>query len=319
MKAKKILVTGAAGFIGRQLANELTRRGHQVTGVDSLLKSTGDTLPPSEFPLVQADLCDADLAEVLGDDFDEAYHLAAIVGVAKVCANPELTLRVNTISTFRFLDWARNSVRGRTLFASSCENYASFFGTDCLPMPTPESVYLGIKDIHNPRWTYAASKILGELAFAHCGSEFSIVRYHNVYGPAMYSKHVIPELFSRIWQGESPLRVQSPADTRSFCHIRDAVAGTIAAMESDASRGKVVNVGSDDQDIAIADLARRIVAISGRNTPVEGGAEVRGSVSRRLPDVGVMRGLMDTNYSFVTLDDGLRSCWDWQRSTGWIA
>jgi nucleoside-diphosphate-sugar epimerase len=318
--SKKILVTGAAGFIGSHLAHTLAERGHSVTGVDSFLKFAGErrSVPSEGFELVELDLCDADLGAQLGKDWDEAYHLAAVVGVAKVCANPQLTIRNNAISTIRFLDWAREAVGGRVLFASSCENYASFYGTDLLPMPTPEDVYLGVRDIYNPRWSYAVSKILGELAFIHWDQEFSIVRYHNVYGPAMYSRHVIPEIFSKIWQDMNPLKVVSASQTRAFCHVRDAAEGTIAAMERDAAKGRVVNIGSHDEDITIGDLARRMVETSGRDIRVVDAEDLPGSVSRRRPDVRFMDELLG-DHRFTSLEDGLAECWAWQEETGWVA
>lgn len=319
MAAKKVLVTGAAGFIGSHIARALAERGHEVTGVDNFLKFAGGERPAIEgFELVELDLCDDDLFRRLGTGWDEAYHLAAVVGVAKVCARPALTIRNNTLSTIRFLDWARTGVGGRVLFASSCENYASFYGTGLLTVPTPEEVFLGVRDVANPRWCYASSKLVGELAFMHWGLDSVVVRYHNVYGPSMYSRHVIPELFSRIWQGENPLEVVSASDTRAFCHVRDATAGTIAAMEQPEPEYRLLNIGSDDEEIAIGDLARRMVAVSGRDTRVVAADDLPGSVSRRRPDISRMAALLG-DYRFTSLDEGLEECWAWQKDTRWIA
>ena len=319
MSKKKILVTGAAGFIGSNLARTLVERGHDVIGVDSFMKYGDGPRPEIEgFEIIEADLCAGDLEAKLGGSYDEAYHIAAVVGVAKVCENPDLTVRNNSYSTIRFLDWARSAVDGRILFASSCENYASFFGTDLLPVPTPEDVFLGVRDIHNPRWTYAVSKILGEVAFANWGKAFSIARYHNVYGPEMHSKHVIPELFSKIWQGVNPLHVTSASHTRSFSHVRDAVAATIAAMEEPAALGRVVNVGSGDDEISMGDLARLMVQVSGRDIEVRDAPELPGSVSRRRPEVSFMKSLLG-DHRWVPLREGLEECWAWQRESEWVA
>ncbi len=316
--SKRILVTGAAGFIGSNLARTLVDRGHTVIGVDSFLKYGGDTRPPRDgYELRELDLCDGNLDTALGSGYDEAYHMAAVVGVAKVCANPELTIRNNICSTIRFLDWARNAVKGRILFASSSENYASFYGTGLLPLPTPEDVFLGIRDIHHPRWTYAVSKILGEVAFAHWSQEFVIVRFHNVYGPGMRSRHVIPELFSKIWQGQSPLIVVSASHTRTFSHVRDAVIGTIAAMEHEAARARVVNIGSGGNEITMGALARLMVQVSGRAIEVQDAPALEGSVDRRNADITFLRGLLG-DYEFTPLEQGLSECWAWQEKSGWV-
>jgi UDP-glucose 4-epimerase/UDP-glucuronate decarboxylase len=316
---KRILVTGAAGFIGSRLALELAARGHDVVGVDSFMKYAGRPRPsPDGFELRELDLCESDLDVRLGGGYDEAYHMAAVVGVERVCAAPALTVRNNALSTLRFLDWARAGVRGRVLFGSTCEAYAALGGTPLVPVPTPEDVFLGVRDIAHPRWSYAASKILGEVAFAHRGGPFAIVRYHNVYGPAMHSRHVIPELFSRIWQGERPLRVASAAHTRTFCHVRDAVAGTIAAMEAPAAQDRVVNVGSDDAEIAMGELARRMVRVSGRDVQVLDAPAVDASVARRRGDIAFLKRLLG-EHRFVPLEEGLRECWAWQERTGWVA
>jgi len=316
---KRILVTGAAGFIGSSLARELAARGHRVTGVDSFLKYPPGERPVTDgFEMRELDLCSDDLDAALGRGYDEAYHMAAIVGVERVMADPALTVRNNTYSTLRFLDWAREGVAGRVLFGSTSENYASFFGTGLLPLPTPEDVFIGVRDIRHPRWAYAASKILGEVAFAHRGAPFCIARYHNVYGPAMRSRHVIPELFSRIWQGADPLPVASASHTRTFCHVRDAVAGTIAVMESAQALDRVVNVGAAGTEITIGELARRMVRVSGRATRVADAPAVDGSVQRRCGDVTLMHRLLGA-HEFIPLEQGLRQCWQWQEESGWIA
>lgn len=318
-RKKRILVTGAAGFIGSNLAMILSAQGHEVIGVDNFMKYPKDIRPQfADFDLREADLCGPDLMRVLGNGYDEAYHLAAVVGVEKVCKEPKLTLRNNTLSTIGFLEWASEAVSQRVLFASSCENYAPFFESDQLPIPTPEDVFIGIKEIQHPRWTYSTSKIWGEVAFAQWGIPFTVVRYHNVYGPAMNSRHVIPEIFSKIWQGVNPLKVVSAAHTRAFCHVRDAVAGTIATMEGAGSLGQVVNVGSDGCEISMGDLARMMVKVSGRQIIVEDQPGLSGSVSRRAPDISRLHGLMG-DYNFTQLEEGLRECWEWQERAKWIA
>ena len=119
-------------------------------------------------------------------------------------------------------------------------------------------------------------------------------------------------------QGIDPLQVVSASHTRVFCHVRDAVAGTIAAMEADLDDGHVVNIGSPAEEITIGELAEQMVTISGRDIRLDAAEDVPGSVQRRRPDVALMDSLLG-GHRYTTLEEGLQECWAWQQETGWIA
>ena len=138
---------------------------------------------------ITGDVTDAATWASLGR-FDEVYHLAAIVGVRNVIRQPGRVLHVNAMGTLRLLDWCGGGGARRLLFASTSEVYAFTQLFHPLPVPTDEIVPLDLfTDLADPRCTYAASKIFGELAVtqmcAAADTPFVIVRYHNVYGPRM--------------------------------------------------------------------------------------------------------------------------------------
>src|SRR5207237_1177944 len=118
-------------------------------------------------------------------------------------------------------------------------------------VPTPEHVPLCIEDIGHPRFTYAVTKMLGESGFLNysriLGFEATIVRYHNVYGPRMGFKHVIPHLVVRYRKKENPFKVYGHDQTRAFCYITDAVKGTVLAMEQPGTNGEIYHIGTQEE------------------------------------------------------------------------
>lgn len=315
---ERILVTGAAGVIGYDLAKRLLESGQHVVCLDTGFKWGLDDLRqlvaahPGRAELVEADL--ATTPEALEGRFERIFHLAAIVGVRYVSENPYETLVVNLRSTLNVFDHARATGAKAVMFASSSENYASGVDAGFVPVPTAEDVTLSIGDIELPRWSYAASKIAGEsllfAAAAEGGFAPVVIRFHNVYGPRMGPTHVVPEFLARCRAGVDPFPVYGPEQTRSFLYVTDAARAVdmvVAAAAEDPARGGLWNVGSG-LETRIEDLARRVFDVSGHHPSIEAHPAPPGSVTRRAPDVTKLAGLGFRPE--VDLSDGLRICWD---------
>lgn len=324
-RMSKILITGGGGFIGFNIAQKLSESPkNEIHLVDNFFKEPRD----GEFDhfirqnpncrLIEGDLSDPTFYSQLDDNYNQIYHLAAIVGVKYADENPDLVLRVNTLSTMHLLEWIRKKRETMAedlsiLFASSCENYASTVSIFSYQIPTPEIVPLCIADPRIPRWSYASTKILGEVAFLQYGRVYDagakIVRYHNVYGPRMGTSHVIPEFILRVLRKKDPFEMFGGDQYRSFCYVSDAAEMTIRVMNH-SGQNDIFNVGSDEFEIRIQDIAQRIFDISGfYPSTVEKNAPL-GSVERRAPDMTLMKSL-ELFYHQCSLEDGLRMTYEW--------
>jgi len=317
----KILITGAAGFVGWHLAMQLsTEPGNQLTLVDNFVRGRRDAdlevlLARPNVTLISADLSDPRAFEQLGSGYDHVYHLAAIIGVKNVLSRPWDVVRINALTTLHLLEWLRAGGGAKLLFSSTSEAYAWTQQFHTLPIPTPENVPLALTDLANPRSSYAGSKVFGELAVTHgCASlekPFVIVRYHNVYGPRMGFEHVIPELFQRALAGQNPLVVYSANNTRAFCYVSDAVTATIAAMENPAANGATINIGND-AEVTIDELARAVLATAGVKTTIEAQTAAHDPIHRRCPDITRARALLGYEPQ-VDLRAGLEKTLAWYR------
>ncbi len=206
---QRSLITGAAGFIGAALAARLSEDpDHALILVDSIEPGNADDnflqlvrRPNVEFR--RLDLTDAAEVARLPTEVDTVYHLAAVIGVEQVLRAPDRVLEVNAVSTLNIFNYARtlNKLR-RLLFSSTSEVYSGTLRHYGIPLPTPETVSLCVDDVTAPRTSYALSKMYGEaVAFAWRNVHHvpvTVVRYHNVYGPRMGFRHVIPQTFVKI-------------------------------------------------------------------------------------------------------------------------
>ncbi|MCS4122750.1 NAD-dependent epimerase/dehydratase family protein [Salinibacter ruber] len=291
----RVLLLGGAGFIGYHLGHHLVERGNcQVTLVDNFFRSRRDEeldalLQSPAVDVVEGDLTKRSTFDQLGEAYDHVYALAAVVGVGYTEDMPEEVWRVNTAITLNTFEWLRESDVSRVLFASTSETYAGTVEELGAKVPTPEEVPLTITDITQPRFTYAVTKMLGEAGIAHYAEAYDFeqitVRFHNVYGPRMGFKHVIPQVVERFYEEENPFTVYGYGQTRAFCHIDDAVHGLEKAMHTPEAAGQTYHIGDDRDEITIETLIRYIGDLMEFDGEYEKGPSHAGSVSRRCPDV----------------------------------
>ena len=320
---RRILVTGAAGFIGLYLAEHLSETPAEITVIDNLSRGRLDSsferlISGRNVRYIKADLAITDYYTQLDDYYDEIYHLAAINGTKYFYEKPQEVLRVNILSLLYLLEWVQADKCGKFLFTSSSETYAgtinSFPEAGKTLVPTKEDIPLCIDNVFNERYSYSGSKLAGELLTINYMRSrkvpFSIVRYHNVYGPRMGFEHVIPEFCQRIYNKQNPFDIFGGDDTRAFCYISDAVAATRMVMESHNCNGQIVHIGNSSEEIKIVDLAEKLIRIANLNTKLNIEQSRAGSVSRRCPDTQKLSAL--TGYvPRVSLDEGLEHTLAW--------
>lgn len=276
-----ILLTGANGFIGNSL-----RRALQCITVDRAgCDYNGDLADPAFV---------ATLPEV-----DTVIHLAAFNSTKHFYTNPFTVLESIVMPTMNLL---KRYPDAHFVYAGSCEEYASTVEAGIATVPTPEDVMLSINDITNPRWSYAAGKIAMESAVISSGYEtgrtWTILRYHNVYGPEQ-ENHFIPEFIDRVLDGDFTLN--GGDDTRTFCYIDDAVEMTKKVLYTE---NEIINIGADEE-VHISSVASMIMFLlhtPGNELRIKAGRE--GSVTRRKADITKLLNLIGP-FSFTNMDIGL--------------
>ncbi len=301
----RILVTGGLGFLGAPIATALAERGHEVVALDNRFRGSGS--PGVE--IVEADVRDAGAVRAAVAGTEVVAHLAAIQGTGNFYRMPDEVLDVNLRGVLEVAEaCAAEGVR-RLVFSSSSEVYG-------VPetFPTPESAPLGVPDPLNPRWSYGGSKIAGELVVANYarrrGFEFTILRYHNVYGPAMGWDHVIPQFIRRLEGGEEFTIQGDGEQARSFCYVDDAVAATVAAVEAPAAANEIVNVGNPGAECTINELAALLARVAEKRIEPRHVAFEGEGTRRRVPDVAKARELLGFSPE-VELEEGLRRTYEW--------
>ena len=292
------LITGAAGFVGFHLAKYLSEKGNKLILVDNFERSKNDQAfnllcnnPDVKF--YKLDITEKKSFHKIKEDISNVYHLAAINGTKNFYDIPDKVITVNSVGTLNLLEWLKDKPKVKVLYASSSEVYAGAIKLGIGTVPTDEGVPICIDDISNVRWSYGISKALAESAlFAYSSRyslRFSIIRYHNIFGPRMGLDHVIPQFSMRIMNGDLPLKVYGCDQTRSFCYVSDAVRASKLVMESSSLDGKIVHVGNDEEEIKIADLAKMMLDMSSNPTEIIECDAPKGSVERRCPNITSLR------------------------------
>ena len=250
----RVLVTGAAGFIGRWVVGELLAAGHEVLPIDNLV--AGDVASLSEFvdrpgmrPFEEGDVRDAGACRRWMRGIDAVAHLAASISVQESIDDPATTFENDVVGTFNVLEAAR-AVGARVLFMSTCMVY-------------DRAERQGIDETHptKPASPYAASKLAGEaltLSYHHAyGLPTTVVRPFNTYGPFQRSVGeggVVAIFTRRSIEGEDLRIFGDGTQTRDLLYVQDCARFVVSALTSASVVGRVVNAGTG-QDVSVNELA----------------------------------------------------------------
>ncbi len=321
MSARRILVTGGSGFIGSGLVKALVKAGHHVRVLDDNSRGRPRRLADVEkdIEFIAGDIRDAAAVDKAAQGVDEVHHLAFVNGTEFFYSAPDLVLDVGVRGMINVIDACRARNVGTLVLASSSEVYQT------PPMvPTDETAPLSVPDPLNPRYSYGGGKLISELMAINFGRKYFervlIFRPHNVYGPDMGFEHVIPQFALRLKrladvQAKGALRFEiqgTGQETRSFCFIDDLVAGVMVMREKGEHLG-IYHIGTMEE-VAIADLARRVAVAARRDIEIVAGPLQQGGTPRRCPDISKLAAL---GYKpRVPLEAGLKPTleWYWQNA-----
>jgi dTDP-glucose 4,6-dehydratase len=301
---KKILITGAAGFLGSHLSDRFVRDGYHVIGMDNLLtgslKNIEHLFKRANFEFYHHDV--TKFVHVPGA-IDYILHFASPASPIDYLKMPIQTLKVGSLGTHNLLGLARQK-KSRILIASTSEVYG-----DPLVHPQPEDYWGNVNQV-GPRGVYDEAKRFQEaitMAYhnAH-GLETRIVRIFNTYGPRMRVEdgRALPAFMSQAIRGESLTIFGDGQQTRSFCFVDDLVEGIIRLLHSDYHGP--VNIGNP-AEITVKQLAEEIQALVGSDNskPLTFYSLPEDDPKVRQPDITLARKLLDWSPK-IDRQEGLR-------------
>ena len=306
---KTVLVTGATGFIGSHLVEELLSRGASVRAF-AHYNSRNDRgfltgIDQSRLSVVPGDITDLAAVRKVVDGTQVVFHLAALVGIPYSYEHPHQVVDVNTVGTLNVLTASRECGVEKLVHTSTSEVYGS-----ARKVPIDEN------HPKQPQSPYSASKIAADALALSYNASFNlpvaICRPFNTYGPRQSDRAIIPTLISQALTRDS-IQVGNLAPTRDFTYVTDTVMGFIKIAESSACIGQEVNLGTG-QEISIGDLVQRILTLTARSIPVNVASErlrpAGSEVQRLLSDNRRVKELAGWTPQ-VSLDEGLRNTIEW--------
>jgi dTDP-glucose 4,6-dehydratase len=296
----RIVITGAAGFIGSHLAETLLDRGHSVVGIDNLL--TGSTaniahLANRDFQFIKHDVTNYMFVE---GPVDAVLHWASPASPIDYLELPIPTLKVGALGTHKALGLAKEK-RARFVLASTSEVYG-----DPLEHPQKETYWGNVNPI-GPRGVYDEAKRFAEAMTTayhrYHGIDAKIVRIFNTYGPRMrlHDGRAVPAFMGQALRGEDITIFGSGKQTRSFCYVTDLVDGVLRLLESDVN--EPVNIGNP-REMTIEEIAREILRLTGSSSKLVYRPLPEDDPKVRQPDITKARTLLGWEPK-VGLEEGL--------------
>jgi len=267
LKNKKILITGADGFIGSHLVESLVGSGAHVKALsfynsfnnwgwlDSLNKEIIKNIE-----IVAGDIRDSNFVRKIVAGTDVVFHLAALIAIPYSYIAPDSYIQTNITGTLNILQAAKEAGVQKIIHTSTSEVYGT-------------ARYVPIDENHplQPQSPYSASKIGADMLALSFYNSFSvpvaIIRPFNAFGPRQSARAIIPALITQILAGKKEIKVGSLSPKRDFNYVKNTVEGFVKVAECDKSIGEIINIGSGEEH-SIEELINILKAVTGTDFSV---------------------------------------------------
>ncbi|MGL6174137.1 MAG: NAD-dependent 4,6-dehydratase LegB [Cellulosilyticaceae bacterium] len=309
----KVLVTGADGFIGSHLVEELIKEGKQVKAFVyyNSFNSWGwlDTLDKEilkEIEIFSGDIRDPNGVREAMKKVDEVHHLAALIAIPFSYHSPDSYVDTNIKGTLNVLQAARDLETKRVLITSTSEVYG-----------TAQYVPIDEKHPYQGQSPYSATKIgadrLAESFYRSFNLPVTIVRPFNTYGPRQSARAVIPTIITQLLSGKEQIKLGALSPTRDFNYVKDTARGFVEIAKSPLTVGEEINIATQ-QEISIEELAQELIR------QINPSAQIICETERIRPDKSEVERLLGSNQKIISLTgwkpqyslkDGLAETIEW--------
>ena len=316
IKNKSILITGAAGFIGSHLTEELLKNNNYLTLIDNfsdyylgkeqqINEVLKDYTPSKDYNLIRGDLLDNSLLNKINDDIEFVFHLAAQAGVRYSLQHEAEVMNNNIISTVNIFKYSLAKNVKKTIFASSSSVYGN-------PLYTP------VDEDHpkNPISPYAVSKLCCEIYASYYYREYNLpitsLRFYTVYGPRGRPDMAIRKFFNLMLRDKEITIYGDGEQIRDFTYVSDIVRGLLLSAEINGSNGKILNLGCSNP-VTVNDLVDKMYQISNKEKKINYIEKKTGDVDITHANTEMAKKLLNFNVK-IKIDEGLLNQYNWQKN-----
>lgn len=314
MKKKKVLVTGAGGFIGSHLAERLVKNGYQVKAfIRYNSRNSWGWLEgfkdKKKIEIILGDIRNYNSVKSAMKDCQAVFHLAALIGIPYSYESPDSYVDTNIKGTLNILEGAREIGIQKVIHTSTSEVYGT-------------ANFIPITENHplNPQSPYAATKASADFLALSFNKSFGlpvvVIRPFNVYGPRQSARAIIPTIIIQILNGNKKIKLGALHPTRDFTFVEDTIGGFIKTeLSSEKAVGEVINIGNNSE-ISVKDLVALISRLMKVNVEVEFQTErirpKESEVQRLCADNTKARKILNWSPEY-SLEEGLKQTINWFR------